>query len=135
MEPPVSTRKTPPASDLKSFRAAYETLQRHAHQLRTQTEPNIDDLLTLVNESVEAYKVCKTRIDAVEKALQEALDDPELSELMEEGASASGEGGAPGGGSGVSQSDDDPAGSMASSSTQSPAGDDEVPDLDDEIPF
>ncbi|HLR12818.1 MAG TPA: hypothetical protein VK104_04320 [Burkholderiaceae bacterium] len=132
----MSTRKTPPASDLKSFRAAYETLQKHAHQLRTQTEPNIDDLLTLVNESVEAYKVCKTRIDAVEKALQEALDDPELSDLMEEGASASGEGGAPGGGSSASQQDDDPAASpKASSSTQSPAGDDEVPDLDDEIPF
>lgn len=79
----MSKPKKIPATDLTSFRAAYDTLQKHANQLRNQTEPNIDDLLTLVNESVEAYKVCKSRIDAVEKALQEALDDPELSDLMQ----------------------------------------------------
>jgi exodeoxyribonuclease VII small subunit len=57
----------------KTFRDAYEVLQRHAETLRTQDEPNIDDLLEIVNESVDAYKVCKQRIDAVEKALEEAL--------------------------------------------------------------
>lgn len=57
----------------KTFRDAYEVLQRHAETLRTQDEPNIDDLLDIVNESVAAYKVCKQRIDAVEKALEEAL--------------------------------------------------------------
>ena len=51
-----------------TFRAAYEVLQRHAQTLRDQDEPNIDDLLDIVNESVAAYKVCKQRIDAVEKA-------------------------------------------------------------------
>ena len=56
-----------------NFRAAYEVLQRHAQTLRDQDEPNIDDLLDIVNESVAAYKVCKQRIDAVEKALEEAL--------------------------------------------------------------
>jgi exodeoxyribonuclease VII small subunit len=56
-----------------TFRAAYEVLQRHAQTLRDQDEPNIDDLLDIVNESVAAYKVCKQRIDAVEKALEEAL--------------------------------------------------------------
>lgn len=64
-----------------TFRQAYEVLQRHANTLRQQSEPNIDDLLDIVNESVAAYKVCKSRIDAVEKALGEALegaglDDP-----------------------------------------------------------
>lgn len=44
-------------------------------RLREQTEPNIDDLLSIVTESVAAYKVCKERIDAVEKALQAALTD------------------------------------------------------------
>ena len=57
----------------KTFRDAYEVLQRHAETLRNQEEPNIDDLLDIVNESVDAYKVCKQRIDAVEKALEEAL--------------------------------------------------------------
>jgi len=56
-----------------TFKQAYGTLQRHSETLRNQREPNIDDLLTIVTESVDAYKVCKSRIDAVEKALEEAL--------------------------------------------------------------
>ena len=56
-----------------SFKKAYGVLQKHAETLRNQQEPNIDDLLTVVNESVAAYQVCKDRIDAVEKALQQAL--------------------------------------------------------------
>ena len=56
-----------------TFKQAYGTLQKHAEALRTQREPNIDDLLTIVTESVDAYKVCKKRIDAVEKALEQAL--------------------------------------------------------------
>lgn len=61
--------------DAKTFREAYGVLQQHAETLRDQTEPNIDDLLSIVTESVAAYKVCKERIDAVEKALQAALTD------------------------------------------------------------
>jgi exodeoxyribonuclease VII small subunit len=60
-------------SSKKSFREAYGVLQRHAETLRNQREPNIDDLLKIVTESVEAYKVCKTRIEAVEAALEQAL--------------------------------------------------------------
>lgn len=59
--------------EARTFREAYDVLQRHASTLREQEEPNIDDLLDIVNESVAAYKVCKQRIDAVEKALEEAL--------------------------------------------------------------
>jgi len=61
-----------------TFREAYEVLQRHATTLREQDEPNIDDLLDIVNESVAAYKICKLRIDAVEKALEEALVGAEI---------------------------------------------------------
>ena len=56
-----------------TFKQAYGTLKRHSEALRTQREPDIDNLLTVVTESVEAYKVCKGRIDAVEKALEQAL--------------------------------------------------------------
>lgn len=59
----------------QTFKSAYAVLQRHAETLRTQREPNVDDLLTIVTESVDAYKVCKARIDAVEKALEAALGD------------------------------------------------------------
>lgn len=57
----------------KGFKDAYGVLQRHSEALRNQREPNIDDLLTIVTESVEAYKVCTSRIDAVEQALEQAL--------------------------------------------------------------
>ena len=40
----------------KSFKDAYGVLQRHSEALRNQREPNIDDLLAIVTESVEAYK-------------------------------------------------------------------------------
>ena len=56
-----------------TFKDAYGVLQRHAETLRNQREPNIDDLLTIVTESVDAYKVCQVRIAAVEKALEQAL--------------------------------------------------------------
>lgn len=48
-------------------------LQKHAETLRNQRDPNIDDLLSIFTESVAAYKTCKERIDAVEKALDAAL--------------------------------------------------------------
>lgn len=58
-----------------TFKEAFGTLQKHAAALRDQKEPNIDDLLQVVTESVDAYKICNERIDAVEKALQAALKD------------------------------------------------------------
>lgn len=58
-----------------TFRDAYDVLQKHAELLRNQREPDIDNLLTIVTESVVAYKVCKERIDAVEKALAQALSN------------------------------------------------------------
>ena len=58
----------------ETFRENYEILQRHAQMLREQDEPNIDDLLAIVTESVQAYKVCQARIEAVEKALAQALE-------------------------------------------------------------
>lgn len=58
-----------------TFKEAYGVLQGHAETLREQQEPNIDDLLSIVTESVAAYKVCKERIEAVEKALEKALND------------------------------------------------------------
>lgn len=62
----------------QTFKQAYDVLQRHAQTLRNSTEPNIDDLLAIVNESSQAYKVCKARIDAVEKALAQAMSEQDL---------------------------------------------------------
>ncbi|MEN9418113.1 MAG: hypothetical protein RI988_1733 [Pseudomonadota bacterium] len=67
---------TPAPSTEPTFKEAYGVLQRHAETLRTQREPNIDELLTIVSESMQAYQVCKARIDAVERALEAALAEP-----------------------------------------------------------
>ena len=56
-----------------SFKESFGVLQRNADTLRNQREPNIDDLLEIVQTSVAAYKVCSERIDAVEAALKETL--------------------------------------------------------------
>jgi exodeoxyribonuclease VII small subunit len=57
----------------QTFKEAYGILQKHAQTLRNQQEPDIDDLLSIVTESMDAYRECKMRIDAVEKALESAL--------------------------------------------------------------
>lgn len=64
---------------MNTFKEAFGVLSTHAQTLRTQQEPNIDDLLKIVEESVSAYKVCTARITAVEEALQRALSEPGLS--------------------------------------------------------
>lgn len=64
-----------------TFKQAYGVMQKHAEALRNQQDPNIDDLLAIVTESVDAYKFCKERIDAVEKALENALSGVGLSNL------------------------------------------------------
>jgi exodeoxyribonuclease VII small subunit len=56
-----------------SFKEAYDTLRDTAEELRSQDEPDIDTLTTRVLRSVEAYKECETRINAVEKALEGAF--------------------------------------------------------------
>ena len=72
-------------SEEKTFRGAYATLQKHAQTLRSQQEPDIDNLTTIVIESVDAYKVCKQRIDAVEKALEQALGNGQIESDVDRG--------------------------------------------------
>ena len=67
-----------------NFQEAYGTLQRHAETLRNQREPDLDNLLKVVTESVSAYQVCKARIDAVEKALEEALSGADIGPIAGE---------------------------------------------------
>lgn len=52
-----------------TFKEAFAILKVNAQKLEDQTEPDIDHLLDVVEQSTAAYKVCKARIDAVEKAL------------------------------------------------------------------
>lgn len=62
-------------SEFSTFKAAFSALQRNANTLRTQQEPNIDELLPLVQQSMDAYRVCKERIDAVDAAMKAEFGD------------------------------------------------------------
>lgn len=67
----------------QTFKEAFNVLNKHAETLRIQQEPNIDDLLNIVNESVQAFKVCQQRIDAVEQALAQALSETQAPASMD----------------------------------------------------
>ncbi|WP_347460601.1 exodeoxyribonuclease VII small subunit [Acinetobacter sp. ANC 7454] len=58
-----------------SFKEGYEILKRNAELLDAQQEPDIDNLMKIVEESMTAYKACKTRMDAVQQALDETFKE------------------------------------------------------------
>ncbi|RKZ56973.1 MAG: ATPase [Candidatus Parabeggiatoa sp. nov. 3] len=47
----------------------YQKLKDIAEAMRDIEEPDIDQLVVMVNEATEAYKNCQARIEAVEKVL------------------------------------------------------------------
>lgn len=57
----------------ESFNDAFQVLQRNAETLRRQTEPDIDRRVPLVEESLQAYAICKQRLEAVRQALEAQL--------------------------------------------------------------
>ena len=57
-------------TEFTTFKDAFGALQRNANTLRNQQEPNIDELLPLVQQSMDAFRVCKERIDAVDAAMK-----------------------------------------------------------------
>ncbi|CAM9414560.1 exodeoxyribonuclease VII small subunit [Acinetobacter bereziniae] len=58
-----------------SFKEGYDILKRNAELLESQEEPDIDNLMKIVEESMNAFKACKTRVDAVQQALNETFKD------------------------------------------------------------
>ena len=63
--------------DPHSFNAAYAVLKSNAALLSNQQEPDIDQLLPLVEESIQAYNICKARLDAVRQALEKQIGPAE----------------------------------------------------------
>jgi exodeoxyribonuclease VII small subunit len=57
-----------------SFKENYAKLQSIAEQLSHSDEVDIDRLIPMVDEANRAYQLCKSRLDAVEKALSQRLD-------------------------------------------------------------
>lgn len=58
-----------------SFKEGYEVLKRNAELLESQEEPDIDNLMKIVEESMVAYKACKSRVEAVQQALDETFKE------------------------------------------------------------
>ena len=56
-----------------TFKEGYEILKKNAELLENQEEPDIDNLMKIVEESMSAYKACKSRVDAVQQALDETF--------------------------------------------------------------
>lgn len=52
-----------------SFNQNFKVLQQNAEKLRNNTEMDIDALVPLVEQSTQAYQLCKERIAAVKAAL------------------------------------------------------------------
>lgn len=58
-----------------SFKKGYEVLKQNAELLESQEQPDIDNLMKIVEQSMGAYKACKDRIDAVQQALNETFKE------------------------------------------------------------
>ncbi|MHA3112899.1 exodeoxyribonuclease VII small subunit [Acinetobacter sp. ANC 4193] len=58
-----------------SFKEGYDILKHNAELLESQEEPDIDNLMKIVEESMDAYKACKSRVEAVQQALDETFKE------------------------------------------------------------
>lgn len=59
----------------KSFSENYQKLKEIADALRSQTEPDIDAIIPMIETATQAYKQCKLRIEAVKEALKEYMPE------------------------------------------------------------
>jgi exodeoxyribonuclease VII small subunit len=55
----------------ETFKQHYDNLRTIAEKMRSQQEPDIDQLIPMVDSALGSYKVCKDRLDAVKKLLDE----------------------------------------------------------------
>ena len=58
----------------ESFKENYQKLEQIAQKLSDTSEVDIDELVPMVDEATRAYQLCKSRIEAVETALNNRLD-------------------------------------------------------------
>lgn len=58
-----------------TFKEGHNILKRNAELLESQESPDIDNLMKIVEESISAYKACKSRIEAVQQALDETFKE------------------------------------------------------------
>jgi exodeoxyribonuclease VII small subunit len=59
----------------ESFKYNYAKLQEIAQKLSNNDDVDIDELVPMVDEATRAYQLCKSRIEAVETALNQRLEN------------------------------------------------------------
>jgi hypothetical protein len=59
----------------ESFNASFSILEKNAQMLRDSAAPDIDKLVDIVTESVEAYKVVFARLEAIDSSLKMVFGD------------------------------------------------------------
>lgn len=59
------------STETETFKANYNNLRAIAEKMRSQQEPDIDQLIPQVDSALASYKVCKDRLDTVKKMLDE----------------------------------------------------------------
>ncbi len=64
-----------PSTETQDFKTAFLTLKNNAQTLQNSQEPDIDALMEVVTDSISAYKVCQSRIVAVQAALDDAFSE------------------------------------------------------------
>lgn len=58
-------------TETETFKAHYDNLRTIAEKMRSQQEPDIDQLIPMVDSALGSYKVCKDRLETVKKLLDE----------------------------------------------------------------
>lgn len=74
----TKSAKNQSTKDSIPFKDAFDVLQKNAERLEHDNNIDIDCLTDIIDESVKAYQICKARIDAVERALNDSFDNHNL---------------------------------------------------------
>ena len=78
-------RQSAPPSQRGPFSEAFQRLKLHAETLRSQQrEPDIDSLAETVSDATAAFKTCMARVNDVEQKINEVMQDPELTRMLQE---------------------------------------------------
>lgn len=64
-------------AETETFKANYDNLRSIAEKMRSQQEPDIDQLIPQVDSALASYQVCKDRLGTVKKMLDERFGEEE----------------------------------------------------------
>lgn len=67
-------------SEDNNYLANLDILKKISAELSDDTQIDIDQLLPKIESAIAAYNNCKTRLDSIESAIKEKLDQSDFSE-------------------------------------------------------